>query len=106
MSKIFIPIPKEFSYEMNFQFLERSPRELLHKTEGKTVYKLIKTADEKILFTLREGDGKLIVEFQNGKPSVLGKTFVKNYVREWWHYSFGGGSQPLLYDVPIPPRAR
>lgn len=84
MSKIFIPVPKEFSYEMNFQFLERSPRELLHKTEGKTVYKLIKTADEKILFTLREGDGKLIVEFQNGKPSVPGKTFVKNYVREWF----------------------
>lgn len=84
MSKIFIPVPEEFSYEMNFQFLERSPRELLHKTEGNTVYKLIKTGDEKILFTLREGDGKLIVEFQNGTPTATGKTFVKDYVREWF----------------------
>lgn len=84
MSKIFVPVPKEFSYEMNFQFLERSPRELLHKTEDKMVYKLLKTGDEKILFTLREGDGKLIIEFQNGTPTVAGKAFVRDYVREWF----------------------
>jgi DNA-3-methyladenine glycosylase II len=84
MSKIHLPVPKEFDYEMNFQFLERSPRELLHKTVGKSVYKLIKFQDEKILFSIQEGEGKLNITFQNGSPSGGGKEFVKNYVYEWF----------------------
>ena len=84
MSKLYLPVPKEFDYEMNFQFLERSPRELLHKTIGKLVYKLLKVGDEKILFQLKEGDGKLIVTFENGTPSDAAKQYVKNYVREWF----------------------
>jgi DNA-3-methyladenine glycosylase II len=84
MSKIYLPVPKEFSYEMNFQFLERSPRELLHKTEGRTVMKLVKHNAEKILFSINEGGEKLIVDFTNGDPTKAGKDFVKNYVLEWF----------------------
>jgi DNA-3-methyladenine glycosylase II len=84
MSKINLPVPKEFDYEMNFQFLERSPRELLHKTVGKSVYKLVKFQDEKILFSIKEGERKLTITFENGSPSAEGKKFVKNYVIEWF----------------------
>lgn len=84
MSKIYLPVPKEFSYEMNFQFLERSPRELLHRVENDTVVKLLKLADEKILFRIRSGEDKLILEFLNGTPSASGKKFVKDYVIEWF----------------------
>lgn len=84
MSKIYLPVPKEFDYKMNFQFLERSPRELLHKTIGASVYKLVKVDGEKVLFTVKEGDGKLIITFENGLPTEAAKQYVKNYVREWF----------------------
>lgn len=84
MSKIYLPVPKEFDYKMNFQFLERSPRELLHKTIGASVYKLIKVDGEKVLFTVKEGDGKLIITFENGPPTEITKQYVKDYVGEWF----------------------
>jgi DNA-3-methyladenine glycosylase II len=84
MSKLFLPVPEEFSYEMNFQFLERSPRELLHRVEDRSVVKLIKMGDEKILFRIKAGEQKLILEFLNGSPSPSGKEYVRKYVTEWF----------------------
>lgn len=84
MSKMYLPLPEEFSYEMNFQFLERSPRELLHRVENNSVVKLLKAGDEKVLFRIRPGDGKLMLDFLNGTPSAEAKSFVRNYVTEWF----------------------
>lgn len=84
MPNINLPVPKEFSYEMNFQFLERSPRELLHRIENNTVVKLLKIADEKVLFRVKPEDQKLIVEFLNGEPTPSAKKLVKKYVIEWF----------------------
>lgn len=84
MSKINLPVPEEFSYEMNFQFLERSPRELLHRVENNTVIKLLKAGDEKVLFKIKSGKGKLILEFLNGMPSSSARDLVKKYVIEWF----------------------
>ena len=79
-----LPVPREFSYEMNLQFLLRSPRELLHRVEGEAVFKLIKAGDEKILFKITDGSEKLNIEFLNGSPSPEGKAAVKKYVTEWF----------------------
>jgi zinc D-Ala-D-Ala dipeptidase len=38
--------------------------------------------------------------------AAMSRAGFKNYMREWWHYSFTSGPLPLLYDVPIAPRAR
>ena len=84
MSKIYLPVPKEFSYEMNFQFLERSPRELLHRVENRSVIKLLKVAGEKVLFRVKAGEQKLIIESLNGDPSSNAKDFIKKYVIEWF----------------------
>src|SRR5687768_9365380 len=84
MAKNYLPVPEEFSYEMNFQFLERSPRELLHRIDNNTVIKLLKVGDEKILFSIKPGERKLILDFLNGEPSATGKAFIKNYVKEWF----------------------
>jgi DNA-3-methyladenine glycosylase II len=84
MAKIYLPVPAEFNYELNLQFLQRSPRELLHSVENDHVIKLIKVGDEKILFRLRPGQGKLILEFLNGEPTSSGKDHVKQYVSEWF----------------------
>jgi DNA-3-methyladenine glycosylase II len=84
MTKLLLPVPKEFSYEMNYQFLERSPRELLHKVKDGAVQKVLKAGDEKILFSIKQGDGKLIVSFVNGTPTREAKEFVRNYIIEWF----------------------
>jgi DNA-3-methyladenine glycosylase II len=84
MSKIYLPVPKEFSYEMNFQFLERSPRELLHRIENRSVIKLLKVASEKVLFRVKAGEQKLILETLNGDPSGTAKESIKKYVTEWF----------------------
>jgi DNA-3-methyladenine glycosylase II len=84
MAKLYLPVPREFDYELNLQFLKRSPRELLHRVEEDRVIKLVKTGDEKILFWIRPGEGKLIIEFLNGEPTLAGKNFVKRYVTEWF----------------------
>ena len=84
MSKIHLPVPREFNYVLNLQYLQRSPKELLHVIEKDHVLKAVKHQDEKILFRIRSGDQKLIIEFLNGEPSPVGKTFVRNYVVEWF----------------------
>jgi DNA-3-methyladenine glycosylase II len=84
MSRIYLPVPEEFSYEMNYQFLERSPRELLHRIEKNAVVKLLKIGEEKVLFRVKPGDQKVIIEFLNGEPTVSSKEFVKKYVIEWF----------------------
>jgi DNA-3-methyladenine glycosylase II len=84
MSKLYLPVPKEFDYDLNLHFLQRSPKELLHQVENDHVIKLLKAGNEKVLLRIRSGDQKLILEFLNGDPTPQGKIFVKNYVTEWF----------------------
>ena len=84
MSKIYLPLPKEFNYVLNYQFLERSPKELLHRLEDGSVIKLLKIADEKVLLKVTREEQKLVIEFLNGAPAQPAKDFVKRYVTEWF----------------------
>lgn len=84
MSKVSIPVPDKFDYTVNLQFLARSPKELLHKVENDHVIKLVKAGDEKVLFRVRPGKKELIVEFLNGDPSASARSFVRNYVSQWF----------------------
>src|SRR5687768_11359842 len=84
MSKTYLQLPEDFNYELNFELLMRSPRELLHNTEGDHVIKLVKVGDEKVLFRIRQGTNKLILEFLNGDPSVPAAKYVKQYIQEWF----------------------
>jgi DNA-3-methyladenine glycosylase II len=84
MGKVFLPLPSAYDYDRNLEFLKRSPRELLHVVEHNFVIKLIKYGDEKILFRIRPGEQKLILEFMNGDPSEAGKRHTKNFVTEWF----------------------
>jgi DNA-3-methyladenine glycosylase II len=106
MSKIYLPVPAGFSYELNLQYLQRSPLELLHTLEGDHVIKLVKTGEEKILFRIRPGSEKLILEFLNGEPSTNGKNYVKQYVTEWFDLETDlkpfyqmASKDPLLRDL-------
>ncbi|MBX2947409.1 MAG: DNA-3-methyladenine glycosylase 2 family protein [Cyclobacteriaceae bacterium] len=76
--------PKEFDYNLCFQFLKRSPKELLHTLYDKAVYKAIRIDTEVILFRVEEKNGLLIIDFLNGKPTLSHQERVKQFVTEWF----------------------
>src|SRR5687768_17352911 len=84
MTKLYLPVPEEFTYERNYEFLQRSPKELLHRLENGAVIKLLKIGEEKVLFSVKPGNQKLILEFLNGDPSDAAKDFTRQFVREWF----------------------
>lgn len=84
MSKMQLPLPEEFDFNLNLEFLKRSPRELLHQVEHDTVLKALKINDEKVLCRIRCSGKKLIVEFLNGEPTSSAKDWIRTYVYEWF----------------------
>ena len=84
MSKITIPLPTEYNFETNFQFLQRSPKEILHRIDKNRVIKLLKIGDETILFSVREGKNKLIIDFLQTEPSAAAKKIVRAFIEEWF----------------------
>jgi DNA-3-methyladenine glycosylase II len=84
MSIIYIPVPKEFSYEQNLQFLKRSPREVLHRMDENGVVKLLQIEGERVLFRVKDSEKGLSLEFINSVPSAIIMHQIKNYVHEWF----------------------
>lgn len=78
-----IELPQEFDFNQSLHFLKRSPKELLHKVDGDTVYKLIDWSGEKILFQIRSDQSRLIVEFPIVEPTEETKQYVLQYIIEW-----------------------
>ena len=66
------------------QFLQRSPREILHRIGENEVTKLIKVGEELVLFKIGYEKKKLIIDFLNGKPSEAALNYTQNYVIEWF----------------------
>lgn len=79
-----IVTPTEFSFELACSFLERSPRELLHRVEGGKVYKALCVADKNILLAIEQDQSDLIIQFLNHNPTVIEKEYVTEYVYQWF----------------------
>ena len=73
MSSVRIPLPQEFSFELALTFLQRSPRELLHKVTDKTIEKALRIGQNIIVFSIRHDKDDLVVEFLNEKPKTSKK---------------------------------
>lgn len=84
MATMHIPVPKEFNYETNLQFLKRSPRELLHTVDEEAVTKLLHIDGQEILFTITAGTDKLVVTFLNTNPSKEARNKISAYIIEWF----------------------
>jgi DNA-3-methyladenine glycosylase II len=85
MSSFKIPAPPEFNFDLCLQFLQRSPKELLHHCDGKYVTKFLTVQDQKLLFEVSSTDNKNIrVHFLNSKLSTSIKAEVKEYITEWF----------------------
>ena len=83
MNAIRITPPTEFSFELACSFLERSPRELLHRVDGGNIFKALRVADKKILLSIQEDSPDLVVKFLNHQPTPSEKKYVSHYVCEW-----------------------
>lgn len=84
MSEVHIPVPREFDFTQNLQFLKRSPREVLHRVEENSVVKLLLIEGERVLFRVKELEKGLALEFINSVPSARVKNQIKSYVNEWF----------------------
>lgn len=84
MSSIHLPVPEEFSFDLCLQFLKRSPRELLHRATDDRVIKLLRVENELLLFSVRSGKEKIIIDLLDGKISALTKVILRKYVHEWF----------------------
>jgi DNA-3-methyladenine glycosylase II len=82
--KLLLPVPAEFDYNLNLQFLKRSPKELLHTIENDHVLKVVKANDEKLLIRVRPAEEKLIIDFLNSEPTAKSKAYVRQFVTEWF----------------------
>ncbi len=84
MQKISLPTPKEFSFDLCLSFLERSPREVLHRIEEESVVKAIYVDDQIVVFRIRHRENTLQIEFLTKKVSTSIKKMVSDYVCEWF----------------------
>lgn len=84
MAVIHIPVPKEFDFNQNLQFLKRSPKEVLHRVEENGVVKLLRIEGEQVLFRVNDAGKGLALEFINSVPSAMVKSKIKSYVNEWF----------------------
>lgn len=83
MTRMTISLPDEFSFPLTLSFLERSPRELLHRVEKKKILKLLSIEGSHVLFSIQGSGKQLRLEMLHGEPSPAGKKVIAQYVREW-----------------------
>ncbi len=84
MHKFYLPVPKEFDFDLNMHFLQRSPKEILHSIGESEVTKMLKVGEELILFKVGFEERQLVIHFLNTKPSAAVKEHIKQYVTEWF----------------------
>jgi DNA-3-methyladenine glycosylase II len=80
-----IPVPDEFSFDLCMQFLQRSPRELLHRCSDSGVRKFLRVNDKDVLFELSGSNNHhLEINVLNGTVTEEQKNKLIAYVREWF----------------------
>ena len=84
MKSIAIPLPEEYSHQQTISFLERSPRELLHRTEHEVVTKAMRLGTDDFVLSIHAKKNTLIIEFLKGLPNEGQKKEIVQYVREWF----------------------
>lgn len=83
--KFKIPVPDEFSFDLCMKFLQRSPKELLHRCGESSVRKLLRFDNANVLIELSPAnDGHLMIEVLNGAITSHQKDQLIAYVKEWF----------------------
>jgi DNA-3-methyladenine glycosylase II len=92
----FIDAPFEFDFDLCMGFLQRSPRELLHRWDNGRVRKLIQLGEQPVLFELgndESPDGgkrpggapkRIRVRVLNTVLDAAGRALLEQYIRAWF----------------------
>lgn len=84
MKSFKVPTPPDFNYRLNLDFLKRSPKELLHKIDGDSVYKALRSSEKRYLLKISPQKQGLRVSVLNAEPSRDDVAYLRKYVTEWF----------------------
>jgi len=85
MNTFLISTPSEFNFDRCLNFLKRSPREVLHRCDEKSVKKLLRFGSNEVLFQLcAADDNKLLVTILNQAASQSLQADIESFVRDWF----------------------
>jgi DNA-3-methyladenine glycosylase II len=84
MQKISIATPREFNFDLCLSFLQRSPREVLHRIEENTVIKALHVKEDIVVFRISHQNQQLHIDFLTEDISLSCQQAVSDYVREWF----------------------
>jgi DNA-3-methyladenine glycosylase II len=79
-----VPFPSDYNPKLNFEFLARSPREILHRLEGDSVYKLFRFGRRNIILKITFGRIDFRLEYPDKVPDKGERDYILRYVREWF----------------------
>lgn len=79
-----LPVPAAFSFEHCFNFLQRSPKELLHRCGENSVRKLVRFENKNVLFELRPSGNGLHVDVLNSTVADGLEQYLRQYIIEWF----------------------
>jgi DNA-3-methyladenine glycosylase II len=81
--KDIVPVPRDYNFGLNYDFLRRSTREILHVVEGSGIYKAIVLDDIPLLIFLKPAGRTFEITYPAGKPGKKRREAAVEYVREW-----------------------
>ncbi len=85
MNTFSMAVPAEFSFSQCLDFLNRSPRELLHRSDADSVRKILKIGQQAVVFEIRSGKkNTLSIQILEGTSSPETQTAIMEYIREWF----------------------
>ncbi len=88
MQTILIPTPREFSFELCLSFLNRSPHEVLHRSNSASVTKALRIDKKLVVFRVREDDKSgLAIDILKGNISTDGRKELIAFVQDWFDLS-------------------
>lgn len=82
--KDIVKVPRDYSFELNYEFLTRSTKEILHSIEGQSIFKAIKILNEPTLVSIRPFRRTFEIAYLHQVPSPEVRLAVVDYVRQWF----------------------
>ncbi|MGX5820645.1 DNA-3-methyladenine glycosylase family protein [Chitinophaga lutea] len=76
-----------FNFDECLRFLNRSPRECLHRVEDRAIYKALAPGGEPVLVRIREDAAQkaLVLDVLQGAPDEAQRGGIARYVTRWLH---------------------
>ncbi len=84
MTTDLVKVPEDYNFLLNYEFLTRSDREIMHTVDGNRIFKLIRVADATVLTRISPRKRALQVTYLLGVPSKEVRSHIKAYIREWF----------------------